>query len=183
MKLSHMTLGAAAIALMAGGALAQDTTAPAADPSVPNTEMQAEPNTTMGGDAPVLAPEYTSIDEMTVGDVVGTVVYGPENDRIGEIDYVVAQPEGPAGVIGIGGFLGLGEYTVAIGLDEFTLQDDGTFMLPMEKEILKDMPEFDESGVEGLPDETLVADLMMDDPTDAPVIDGATDDEAPAVTN
>ena len=182
MKLKHMTLGAAAIALMAGGAFAQETTAPAADPAVPNAEMPADSATDMSSDT-MVAPEFASIDEMTVGDVVGTVVYGPEGDRIGEIDYVVAQPEGPAGVIGIGGFLGLGEYTVAIGLDEFTLQDDGTFMLPMEKEILKDMPEFDESGVEGLPDETLVADLMMDDPTDAPVIDGATDDEAPAVTN
>ncbi|CAN0588604.1 unnamed protein product, partial [Ectocarpus sp. 12 AP-2014] len=88
MKRNHMMLGAAAIALMAGGAFAQDTTAPATGDAVPNTEMQAEPNTGMAADAPALQSEFTSIEEMTVGDVVGTGVFGPDGDRIGEIDYV-----------------------------------------------------------------------------------------------
>ncbi|QEW22902.1 hypothetical protein LA6_005136 [Marinibacterium anthonyi] len=182
MKLKHMTLGAAAIALMAGGAFAQETTAPAADPAVPNAEMPADSATDMSSDT-MVAPEFASIDEMTVGDVVGTVVYGPEGDRIGEIDYVVAQPEGPAGVIGIGGFLGLGEYTVAIGLDEFDMADDGSFTLAMDKETLKSMPEFDESGVEGLPDDMAIADLM-DNPGTVPApADSMEEDAAPTVTN
>ncbi|MBB97857.1 MAG: hypothetical protein CML68_25065 [Rhodobacteraceae bacterium] len=187
MKLNHMTLGAAAIALMAGGAFAQETTAPAADPALPNTEMQAEPSTDMGTEmgteAPVLAPEFASMDEMTVGDVVGTVVNGPEGDRIGEIDYVVAQPSGPAGVIGIGGFLGLGEYTVAIALEEFDMAEDGTFTLPMEKDMLKEMPEFDESGVEGLPDDMLISDLMADEGTVPQMDDPMATDEDPVMTN
>lgn len=178
MKLKHMTLGAAAIALMAGGAFAQDATAPAADPAVPNAEMPADGTTDMSTDA-LIAPEFASIDEMTVGDVVGTKVFGPEGDRIGEIDYVVAQPEGPAGVIGIGGFLGMGEYTVAIGLDEFQMADDGTFTLAMDKETLKSMPEFDETGVEGLPDDMAIADLM-ENPGDVPSMEEET---APVVTN
>ena len=57
MKLNHMTLGAAAIALMAGGAFAQETTAPAADPALPNTEMQAEPSTDMGTEMGTEAPK------------------------------------------------------------------------------------------------------------------------------
>ena len=101
-------------------------------------------------------------------------------DRVGEIDYVVSQADGPAGVIGVGGFLGLGEYTVAISLEEFTLQDSGNFILPMDKEALKSLPEFDESGVEGLPDETPIAELMTDSPSmDAP----AAEPTAPVVTN
>ena len=46
------------------------------------------------------------------------------------IDYVIEQNGDLAGVIGIGGFLGLGEYTVAVALNEFETRmvednDDG----------------------------------------------------------
>ena len=47
MKPKHMTLGVAAIALMAGTAFAQDTTAPTLDSTAPETEMQSEPTTGM----------------------------------------------------------------------------------------------------------------------------------------
>ena len=135
--------------------------------------------TDMEGDV-AAAPTFASLDEMTVGDVVGFVAYDPEDNRIGEIDYVVANGDGADAVIGIGGFLGLGEYTVALPLEDFELREDGmSFVLSTDKETLKEQPEFDESDVEGLPDETPVADLLPAE-EEAPAADDATGSDASA---
>jgi len=146
MKLKILMTSAATAALVATGALAQDTA--------------VQPDTAI--DNPVaVAPLYTSIAEMTVDDVIGTIVYTPEGERIGEIDYVLDAGGDVSGVIGIGGFIGLGEYTVAIPMSEFDLTDDGMgFVLAADVETLKSMPEFDESGAESLPGDRLMAELM-----------------------
>lgn len=159
MKLHALMTGAALTALMAGGALAQDT---ATDP---NTVPPAATDPMLDNRAAEVEPVFASIEEMTVGDMLGMVAHDPEGDRIGEIDYVLETGEGPAAVIGIGGFIGLGEYTVALPLEAFQLSDDGTFFtLDTDKETLKAQPEFDESGAESLPDETPIAQLMTEMP-------------------
>lgn len=156
MKLKTLTMTAAVAALMAGGAVAQDT----------------QPSEMTTGDtmsAPEMQPAFISIEEMTVGDVIGTVTYDPDGNRIAEIDYVIAGTDGPAAVLGIGGFLGLGEYTVAVPLDEFTLREDGrTFELGTSKEALEALPEFDESNAESLPDDLVIGSLMPDDDATLP---------------
>ncbi|MCJ7875056.1 hypothetical protein Q4577_11380 [Marinovum sp. 2_MG-2023] len=159
MKLTQkMMTGAAVFALMSGAAFAQETTMDPTDDPV--AESVTEMPETMAE-----TPMFTSLQDMTVGDVVGLNVHDREGNDIGEIDYVVAQADGAAGVIGIGGFLGLGEYTVAIALEEFQLGDDGaSLVLGADKESLKALPEFDESGVEGLPDDLLVSSLITDTP-------------------
>ncbi|KAA9006756.1 putative sodium/potassium/calcium exchanger [Histidinibacterium aquaticum] len=103
----------------------------------------------------------TSIAEMTVGEFIGLVVFSPEDERIGEIDYVVEQDGGLAGVIGIGGFLGLAEYTVAIPIEEFQLREEGDSLgLDATRDALRERPEFDETGVEGLEDDVVLGDMM-----------------------
>lgn len=156
MKLKMLTMTAAVAALMAGGAFAQDT---------PPAEMTT--GDTM--EAPEMQPAFTSIEEMTVGEVIGTVTYDPNGNRIAEIDYVIGGNDGPAAVLGIGGFLGLGEYTVAVPLEEFLLREDGrTFELGTSKEALEALPEFDESNAESLPDDILIGALMSDDGASMP---------------
>ncbi|WP_425051615.1 hypothetical protein [Psychromarinibacter sp. S121] len=192
MKLKNLTMGAALAALVAGGAFAQDTST--------ETDMATEPPAmTDGGDmangtdmmdgtAAEQAPVFASIEEMTVGDVVGMVAYDPEGTKIAEIDYVVNPADGAAAVLGIGGFLGLGEYTVALPLEDFQLSEDGTFFtLATDKETLKSQPEFDEANVEGLPDDMPIADLMAES-APAPVTDEAapvdeTSEADPAATD
>lgn len=158
MTFSKLMTSAAIVALLSGPALAQGTV----------TDPVTDPGTGTAYTDPVTpAPLFASIDEMTVGDVIGMIVYGPDGDRIGEIDYVVPHGDGYAGVIGIGGFLGLGEYTVAIPLEEFQLAPEGaSFTLDTDKETLEQTPEFDESDAESLPDETPVADLLNRDDSD-----------------
>lgn len=183
MKLKTLMMGASIAAMMAGGAYAQtaDDSMTAEQPMASETEMGTDMTgtTDMNGEV-AQAPTFTSLDEMTVGDVVGFVAYDPADNRIGEVDYVVANGESADAVIGIGGFLGLGEYTVALPLADFELREDGmSFVLDTDKETLKEQPEFDESGVEGLPDETPVADLLPAD-EEAPAADDAMGSDASA---
>lgn len=181
MKLTKLMMSAGIAALVTGTAVAQDTstetmeTPPASAPA-----PDAMTDTVDMTDAvPALEePVYASLEEMTVGDVVGLVAYDPNGDQIGEIDYVI-DTAGPAeAVIGIGGFLGLGEYTVALPLEEFELRTDGaSFELNTDKETLKQAPEFDESTVEGLPPETPVSTLIAANtaPVEDPGAAGAAD--------
>ena len=150
MKRMLLTTAATAV-LVSTAALAQD--AVPADPTI-------EPPT-----AP--APRFSSIQEMTVGDVLGMIAYDPDGNKIGEIDYVITPASGPMAVIGIGGFIGLGEYTVALPLDEFKLSPDARyFTLQTDKATLKSQPEFDESTALGLPRDRMIAEIMSGQPTE-----------------
>ncbi len=178
MKLNTLIISAAISALIAGSAVAQtettDTTG--ADSTVAGTtDMDAA-----GAATP--APQFTAISEMTVGDLVGQNVYQPNGDTIGDIDYVVGQGGGALAVIGIGGFLGLGEYTVGLPLSDLTY-DAAQQMVTLDttKEALKEQAEFDESGVESLPDETPLAGLIASaDPVVSDPVAGGITDDAPA---
>ncbi|KMK65281.1 PRC-barrel domain-containing protein [Puniceibacterium sp. IMCC21224] len=216
MTLKNMMIGSAVAALVAGGAIAQETSTEAPAPLVPSAEVETqsdattdgtemgtgsdmtaetpvipdadvEADTEMSTDMPVapdagttLAPETgmaaetqptlgddmgadplpNDVAELTVDQVLGMTVTGIDDETIGEIDYVVAQPDGPAFVIGVGGFLGLGEYTVAIPADQFSVTEDGYLKLAsMTRSDIEAQPEFDESGVEGLEGDVVIGSL------------------------
>tara|TARA_R110000868_G_scaffold18172_100_gene80463 strand:- start:220 stop:972 length:753 start_codon:yes stop_codon:yes gene_type:complete len=162
MTLKKLMLTTAVSAFVATGAFAQTAT-------VPDT------GTTTTTEAP-MAQNFASIDEMTVGDLLGKSVYEPNGDSIGDIDYVLGNNGSANVVIGIGGFLGLGEYTVAVPLDDLTFNaDEQTVQLDTTKEALKELPEFDESDVESLPDETQLSTLMVADDTAAPAATAPAD--------
>jgi sporulation protein YlmC with PRC-barrel domain len=57
--------------------------------------------------------------------LVGINVYGPNNEKVGDINEVLVDRNGRAEavVIGVGGFLGLGEKDVAIPFDEVRWSD------------------------------------------------------------
>lgn len=161
MTLKLLTMSAAISALIAGGALAQDTIDTGPDATVTDETME-------------VAPTFVSLEEMTVGDMLSMWVYDPAGDTIGDVDYVINASGGAAAVIGIGGFLSIGEYTVAVALEEFELREDGaSLFLNTTKEALKNTPELDESNLESLPDEVRLADLLQVD--DGLTDDGATD--------
>jgi hypothetical protein len=163
MTLKTLMMSAAMSALIAGGAIAQTDTA--TDDAAVATEDTA------------VAPAFTSLEEMTVGDLVGQTVYQPDGAKIGDVDYIVGDAGGASAVIGIGGFLGLGEYTVALPLSEFNY-DSAQQMVTLDttKDALKEQAEFDETDVESLPEETPLTDLLASD--DASGGDTMTDDSA-----
>jgi hypothetical protein len=166
--------------LLATSAIAQTgtTTAPA-DTTVP-----------MAGDSATDTMAPQSLSEMTVGDLNGTDVMDANGDNIGKItDVVQGTNEGEA-VLGIGGFLGIGRYDVALPLSDLSYNaQDRVISVSLTREELEAMPEYDGTDREPLPADTQLSTLMDDTPdaaapvtnvpeTDAPVTDAPVTDDA-----
>jgi len=93
------------------------------------------------------------VDQIKAEDFVGTTVYGANDERIGEIGDVVLAPQDQkidAVLIDVGGFLGIGEKQVALGMDnlQFMTDEDGDLYLytSLSKEQLESQPAYEESG-------------------------------------
>ena len=97
----QLAAGLAATALLAGSALAQ-TTAPT-QPAGPGQVMTHMPPDLMRG-----------------SQLMGIDVYGADNQKIGDIDEVLVDRQGKIHglVVGVGGFLGIGQKDVAIPFDQ-----------------------------------------------------------------
>jgi sporulation protein YlmC with PRC-barrel domain len=91
----------AAAALIAGSALAQ-TTAPTQPAGAGQVMTQMPPNLMRGSQ------------------LMGIDVYGADNQKIGDIDEVLVDRQGKIHgfVVGVGGFLGIGQKDVAIPFDQ-----------------------------------------------------------------
>ena len=92
-------------ALMTGGALAQTSSAPG----------------TAGSGSGTTASSGQFMTEQTMGQFraskfIGLNIYGADNQRIGDINEILIDASGSAKavVIGVGGFLGIGEKNVAV---------------------------------------------------------------------
>ena len=162
--MQKLVLGAAMLCSLAGAALAQTTTAPA-----PSTTAPA-PTTTapMTGTAPMAS---TSADASSMGlrmassatvaikfvtvkpadfmssRLVGANVYNNQNETVGEIeDVVIDNGKTVSGlVVGVGGFLGMGESYVVLDPSTVVLnQQDGKWRAYVDttKDNLKNAPKF-----------------------------------------
>jgi sporulation protein YlmC with PRC-barrel domain len=80
-------------------------------------------------------------------EIIGQTLYGSNGEEIGEIDNVVMSQGGstPEVLVGVGGFLGIGEREVAIPLDEIQMQGD-RLTTAMTKDEIGGMQPYDESG-------------------------------------
>jgi hypothetical protein len=56
--------------------------------------------------------------------IIGGNVYSPSNESVGDVNDLVIKPTGEieAVVVGVGGFVGIGEKNVAIALNRFTME-------------------------------------------------------------
>ena len=104
-----------ATALVATGvalpALAQTSTAPASPPATTSPASPSGPSTTSGQ-----FMTEQSANQWRASKLVGVDVFGADNRRIGDINEVLLNKDGLAAavVIGVGGFLGIGEKNVAV---------------------------------------------------------------------
>jgi sporulation protein YlmC with PRC-barrel domain len=133
---------------------AQAPAAPA-DSSQPSTDTAQAPaatdtTTTAAIDKSTLTE--LPMDGVRAEDLVGTTVYGANDENIGEIGDVVLTADGKidAYLVDVGGFLGMGEKEVAIGSDNlaFMTDKDGNKYLytTFSKEQLDAAPTYDESS-------------------------------------
>jgi sporulation protein YlmC with PRC-barrel domain len=103
----QLAAGLAATALMAGTAMAQ-TTAPTQPAGAGQVMTQMPP------------------DLMRGSQLMGIDVYGADNQKIGDIDEVLVDRQGKIHglVVGVGGFLGIGQKDVAIPFDQVQWQSN-----------------------------------------------------------
>lgn len=108
--------------LLAGAAFAQTATPPAA-PAAPESSAPASPGPAPmdgapGAAAPAGEPFIAQAEpsQWRASKFVGVNVYGPDNSKVGEISEVLIGPDGRAlaAVVGVGGFLGIGQKDVAL---------------------------------------------------------------------
>jgi sporulation protein YlmC with PRC-barrel domain len=144
---------------------AQSTTQPANDPAatqqmetpmtgeqpamkpVTPTDQSADAAAPAGGATGFIA-EQTE-DQIAASSYIGQSVYNSSDESIGEINDVIFSKDGSveAAVIGVGGFLGIGEKNVAVPLETIavaTVPDSDDLKLTTQEtaESLKAAPEF-----------------------------------------
>lgn len=154
----------------ADGEAAEDNVAvaPATDGQTtavaPATDGQANQNMAADQTAPAAGTDDTRTaaidrstlqpmaeDQLTAENLIGTTVYGANEENVGEVGDLVLNQDGQidAVILDVGGFLGLGEKEVAIGMDnlQFMVDENGNRYLytPFTQEQLEAQPEYDEA--------------------------------------
>lgn len=105
--------------------------APTSDaPAAATTEMPAATTAVAPVDAAMMEPdavEYVTTEmsgSIYVSDLVGQSVYGMTEEKTGDINDLLMDEQGnvQAVIIGVGGFIGLGEKDVAVTLESLTIR-------------------------------------------------------------
>ena len=138
----RLKTGASALALL----LALGLTPALAQTTAPS---QQAPKATEAPKAPVTGQIVTQEDNTILAkDLIGQTVYAPDKTKIGSISDLILSKDGKAVqgfVIGVGGFLGIGEKSVAMKIDRLQIgQDKDGMQLTMDakKEELSSAPAF-----------------------------------------
>jgi hypothetical protein len=93
---------------------------------------------------------------ITSDELVGTSVYGPGDNWVGEVSDLALTEDGEieAVIVDVGGFLGIGTHTVALGVDQLQLRrgeggwfgDDLRAYVNATQEELEQLPEWEQPG-------------------------------------
>jgi sporulation protein YlmC with PRC-barrel domain len=169
-------------ALLATGAYAQDTTAPAPAPAAPVEVVPATPEV------------IPHADGFLAANIIGEKVYNGTADdaeNIGNVNDIVLTADGKADqlVIGVGGFLGIGEKNVAVSFDKFDWAEkngDRWLVMSTTKEQLQALPDFDRRAYEPAPATAAATDpaaSATDQTAQAPVAPATPDAATPPATD
>src|SRR5215207_6226937 len=111
-------------AVGAGGTAGPAPTAPTAQPSGAGGSAAGKPG---GAGAPGNFIDRQQPGQFLSSSLIGTAVNGPNNERIGDVNDVLLDRNGQAVaiVIGVGGFLGIGEKDVAVPFRQVELTPRG----------------------------------------------------------
>ncbi|MCC0029336.1 MAG: PRC-barrel domain-containing protein [Brucellaceae bacterium] len=172
----------AIVALMSGGVYAADN-ATQADTNATNNSMifSAEPGNPMESQNGYFE---AMPGQILASNLIGQSVYASASsdaERVGEVNDVLLSQNGNAEavVIGVGGFLGIGEKDVAIDFERLSwVERDGDRWLTAEltKEELDQAPAFNRADIMERHDQA--ADTTMKSGTDMAATDQPTDDAA-----
>lgn len=120
----HMIVAAALAAALATPAFAQSTTKPAPS-AAPTAAMSGTGNSSAATAATgsVNFIQSQQSNDWRGSKLIGASVYGPDNASIGEIDDLIIGSDGKisAVVVGVGGFLGVGQKDVALPFENISV--------------------------------------------------------------
>ena len=147
----------AALAIATASAVAQS---PTARPSTTGAMNSTIGRTPMNSSSLSFQPAITS-NQVLASKLMDATVYGTDGNSIGSINDVVFDSSGrlEAVVIGVGGFLGVGEKTVAVQYQALQIEHSADaanskdwnrrnkIVLAATREQLKDAPDFDVTRV------------------------------------
>lgn len=143
--LKRLMMTTAAAALVAGSAIAQAPTPDKAPPAAQKTQPMS-PAAGAQGSRQFVTQQAS--DQWLASKFKGTDVIGSNNEKIGDVNDILFDRNGKiaAYVIGVGGFLGIGEKDVALAPAAFQLdtsdRDEIKLKLAMTRDDLKNAPEF-----------------------------------------
>lgn len=134
-----------------------DTAAPAPMDKTVEAPAAATPDAKTTDPTQTAAIDKSTLTEVPVGEIrgdylKGTTVYGANDAKVGEIGDIVLAPDSKpdAAIVDVGGFLGMGEKEVAVGMDnlKFMTDKDGKKYLytTFTKEQLQAQIAFDKSS-------------------------------------
>ena len=169
-------------------ATGQAETAPATPPATGQAEVPpaATGTDTIGettADAAMglpTEPILTQLEpgQMTSNEVIGMDVRNFEDESIGSINYLVIDEQNRviAGVVSVGGFLGIGAKDVAVNWQEFSFNpEEKVAAVTLTREALEDAPSFQDR-------DDLVAERDADTPPAAPMTSDQPAGAAPPTT-
>lgn len=182
----------AAIALLTAGAMAQDAAAPATEAPAAEAPATTEAAPAEPLDTSILASGYTVTDKDNLAtEIIGKQVYSSsaaDAEHIGDVNNLVIGEGGEvaAVVIGVGGFLGIGEKNVAVNYAEleWVTAEDGSerFVLATTKEALETAPNFEttDDAADAAPADTTAPAADANAPAATAPADKSADAMAPA---
>lgn len=203
-----LILGTAVAALMAGGAFAQDaapmspdaTTPPAVNQEKPMDGAQT-PDTTGSTNATDDAASasgaatgpitfVTTLDEgqIEVSELTGKQVLNAQGEELGDISDIVVDREGEPTivVIGVGGFLGLGEKSVGVPFERLEMvrgeDDEIALRLNTNRDELTNAPDYEGDNRQAAAP-GMVEPSVTEPAVDAPAATDTPVEPAPAAPN
>ena len=156
---STLAIAAALLLAPSTSAFSQATTAPGTQPMVPIPQSDTmERPSNRPGDATLRTTQSATVRFLQIQDVetirgsnlIGAKVMSSANEDIGDVNDVLfdMQGRGIAVVVGVGGFLGLGEKNVAVPFERLSMArngkraDDIVISLETTRDELNAAPEF-----------------------------------------
>lgn len=134
MQVRYMATAALLSLSLSGAALAQSDMNKTPSQGPTNSTTMTSPNATGGSMSGVQARK-----------LIGSNLKNANNETIGEVDSVLLDSDGKVRsvIVGVGGFLGMGERNVAVNLNALNIADGGdTVRTTLTKDQLKAMPEY-----------------------------------------
>lgn len=141
---TKLLTSAAVLALGAAPVLAEEHATTTMEDTSANQTAQLAPEAPLGWNDD-LDQRYADIADRPVRDLIGMNVISETGDDVGEVDTFVILDGELQAVVGVGGFLGLGEHEVALSLSDLAW-DGQRLVIPFTKDELEAMPEWDEQA-------------------------------------